>query len=259
MSRMAGKKVLITGGGSGIGESCALLFAKEGARVFLTGRTESKLADVAQQVASQGGQADYLAVDLSSAEGVDRVVDTAIETMGSIDCLINSAGVGYNWNAVSPGSMADIAETPVDKYHEVVAINLDSTYFMCRRVIQHMQQNDGGNIVNISSIYGIVGPRDCHTYSAVKAGIAHLAKSIAVRYAEEGIRANCVAPGFTATPMTEDVMDWFDDKEAIAGIIPQARPGTPDEIANGCLYLASDEASYTTGILLPIDGGWSAK
>jgi NAD(P)-dependent dehydrogenase (short-subunit alcohol dehydrogenase family) len=259
MDRMSGKNVLITGGGSGIGKASALLFAREGARVFLSGRTEAKLAAVADMIRASGGEADFAAGDLSLAPIVDQIFDAALATMGRVDCVINSAGVGYNWNAVSPGSMNEIADTPIDKYHEVVAINMDSTFFMCRRAIQHMRENKSGNIVNISSIYGIVGTRDCHTYSAVKAGIAHLTKSIAVRYAEDGIRANCIAPGFTETPMTESVMYMFDDKESVAAIIPAARPGTPEEIAHGCLYLASDESSYTTGVLLPIDGGWSAK
>ena len=179
--------------------------------------------------------------------------------MGQVDCVVNAAGIGYSWNEVSPGSMNDIATTPVDKYHEVVAINQDSVFFMCRRAVQHMRENKSGNIVNIASVYGLVGVNDCHTYSAVKAAIAHLTKSIAVRYAGNCIRANCVAPGFTATPMTENVMDIFEDKKSIAAVIPAARPGTPEEIALGCLYLASDESSYTTGVVLPIDGGWTAK
>lgn len=259
MARMSGKTALITGGGSGIGEACALLFAQEGARVFLSGRTESKLQAVADQVKKDGGEADYMAGDLVDADVVDRVFDAAVETMGRVDCLVNSAAVGYNWNDVSPGSMADIADTPIDKYREVMGLNLDSTYFMTRRAVQHMRTNKSGSIVNISSVYGIVGAIDAHTYAITKAAVQHLTKCIAYRYASEGVRCNCIAPGFTATPMTENVMSWFDDKEAAAALIPMARPGTPTEIAQGCLFFASDESSYATGAMLPIDGGWTSK
>ncbi|MEM8564465.1 MAG: SDR family NAD(P)-dependent oxidoreductase [Pseudomonadota bacterium] len=257
--RMVGKRALITGAGSGIGAATAALFAAEGARVFLAGRTESKLVAMADKIREAGGQADLHAADLSSAEAVDDVFDAACDAMGQVDSVVNAAGIGYSWNEVSPGSMNDIATTPIDKYHEVVAINQDSVFFMCRRAIQHMREHKSGSIVNIASVYGLVGVYDCHTYSAVKAGIAHLTKSIAVRYAGSGIRANCIAPGFTATPMTESVMDRFQDKKSMSAVIPAARAGTPMEIAMGCLYLASDEASYTTGVVLPIDGGWTAK
>jgi meso-butanediol dehydrogenase/(S,S)-butanediol dehydrogenase/diacetyl reductase len=259
VGRVEGKVIAITGAGSGIGEGAALLCAAEGAKVFLIGRTLSKLEHVAARIREQGGEAEVAAGDLQWAEVVDQVFDQLLATYGRVDALINCAGVGSNWSDVSPGSMNDIATTPLDKYHEVMRINLDSVVFMCRRAVQKMREQGKGSIVNISSIYGIVGAPTHHTYAMTKAAIAHLTRGMAVGYARDGIRVNCVVPGFIATPMNDSVMGIFDNPEYAASLMPIARPGTPLELAQACLYLASDESSYTTGVILPVDGGWSAK
>ncbi|MFA5630141.1 MAG: SDR family oxidoreductase [Porticoccaceae bacterium] len=259
MARVDGKVIAITGAGSGIGEATALLCAAEGAKVFLIGRTLAKLEKVVEQIRHQGGEAAVCAGDLQCADTVERVFDQLLSTYGRVDGLINSAGVGSSWSEVSPGSMNDIATTPIDKYQEVMRINLDSVVFMCRRAVQEMRKQGAGSIVNISSIYGIVGPPTHHTYAMTKAAIAHLSRSMAVGYARDGIRVNCIVPGFIATPMNENVMGIFDDPEYAASLMPIARPGTPLELAQACLYLVSDESSYTTGVVLPVDGGWSAK
>ena len=259
MDRLKGKVAAITGAGSGIGEAAAVLCAEEGAKVVLIGRTQSKLDAVATRIRQAGGEALVCAADLQWPDAVDRVFDELLAAYGRIDVLSNSAGVGSNWSEVSPGSMNDIASTPIDKYHEIMRLNLDSVVFMCRRAVQKMQQQKSGSIVNISSIYGIVGPATHHTYAMTKAAIAHLTKGMAVAYARDGIRVNCIVPGFIATPMNASVMGIFDNPEYAASLIPITRPGTPLELAQACLHLASDESSYTTGVILPVDGGWSAK
>lgn len=259
MGRLDGRIVAITGGGSGIGRAAAELFAQEGARLFLVGRTLEKLEETAGPLRRRGCEVVVHAADLQYAQGVDEAFDHLLEHYGHLDVLVNNAGVGSNWAAVSPGSMEEIAATPIDKYHEVMRINLDSVFFMSRRAIQSMLPRRSGALVNISSIYGLVGAPSHHTYSMTKAAIGHLTKSMAVRYARDGIRSNCIVPGFIDTPMNDPVRHLLEeDPKFLDSFIPAARPGSSAEVALACLFLASDEASYVNGAILPVDGGWSA-
>lgn len=254
MGRVDGKVVVITGAGSGIGEAAALLCAREGAKLFLIGRTASKLEGVCSQIQSLGGQASYFAGDLQNPDMVDKAFRKLSTTYEGIDALVNSAAVGSSWEDISPGSMNDIATTPLEKYREIMQLNLDSTYFMCRRAVQLMQPKGAGAIVNISSIYGAFGAPTHHTYGITKAAIMQLTKSMAVAYGPQGIRVNCIIPGFITTPMNASVMHVLED-ETYMSTIPLRRPGKAGEVATACLYLISDESSYITGALLPVDGG----
>lgn len=260
MNRLQGKVAVITGAGSGVGRACMTAFAAEGARVFGVGRTQKSLDETSALVSAAGGKASSIAADLSQEASAQRVVDAAVRAYGRVDILVNSAGVGYSWSGTSPGSMNDLANTSAEKWHEVMAINLDSCFFMCRQVVQQFRsQKGGGSIVNVASISGMLGLAGAHTYTAAKGAMINLTRSMCVAYAAEGIRSNCIAPGFIATPMVASVLNLFDDAAVAERITPMKRPGTAEEMANGCLYLASDEASYCNGSVLVIDGGTSAR
>jgi NAD(P)-dependent dehydrogenase (short-subunit alcohol dehydrogenase family) len=260
VNRLQGKVAVITGAGSGVGRACMTTFAAEGARLLGVGRTQRSLDETTALVSAVGGEASSIAADLSQEASARRVVDAAIRTYGRIDILVNSAGVGYSWNETSPGSMNDVANTSAEKWHEVMSINLDSCFFMCRQVVQQFRlQKSGGSIVNVASISGMLGLAGAHTYTAAKGAMINLTRSMCVAYAAEGIRSNCIAPGFIATPMVASVLNLFDDPAIAERITPMKRPGTAEEMANGCLYLASDEASYCNGSVLVIDGGTSAR
>jgi len=259
MGRVANKVALITGAGSGVGRACMSLFAREGARVVGVGRTRSTLVDTLEFVKSAGGDGIVCAADLSTETGATAAVDAALKAYGRIDIIVHAAGVGYSWQEKSPGSMADTVNAAPDKWREVIAINLDSCYLICRAAIPHMIAQGSGSIVNVSSISGMLGLPVAHAYTAAKAGMINLTRSLCVTHAKENIRVNCLAPGFIDTPMVASVLNLFDIPQVAEQLSPMRRPGTPEEMANGCLYLASDEASYCNGTVLVIDGGTSAR
>lgn len=257
--RLAGKVAIITGAGSGIGRACMTIFAGEGARVVGVSRTLSALQESLVLVKAAGGQGMIVAQDLSIPSAADTVIEAMMVAYGRIDILVHAAGVGWSWGQKSPGSMDDVANTTDEKWREVMAINIDACFYMCRAVIPIMQSRGGGSIVNVASTSGLLGMPTAHTYTAAKGAMINLTRSISATYAGDNIRANCIAPGYTDTPMIADVMSVFDDEATAASINPMKRAGTPEEMAYGCLFLASDEASYCNGVVLPIDGGMSAR
>jgi NAD(P)-dependent dehydrogenase (short-subunit alcohol dehydrogenase family) len=259
MNRLQNKVALITGAGTGVGRACMEIFAREGAKVVGVSRTQANLDETLRSVTDAGGEGIVLAADLSRPEGAQKAVDAAKAAYGRIDVLVNSAGVGYNHQETNPGTMEDTINTTPEAWHEVMAINLDSGFYMCRLVIPMMQQQGGGSIVNVTSISGYQGLPGAHTYTAAKGGMINLTRSLCVAYAKDGIRANAIAPGFIATRMVESFLPLFEDETVADSITPMRRPGTPEEMAYGCLYLASDEAGYCNGSVLTIDGGTTAR
>ncbi len=259
MGRLDNKIALITGAGTGIGRGCMVLFAKEGATVCGVSRTQSNLDETLQMVEAAGGKGSVVSADLATPEGAEKAVTECLARYGRIDILINAAGVGYNWRHVSAGSMDPVHSTPIDKWREVMAINLDSVFYMCRLVIQQMKKQQQGSIVNVASIFGLGGAPDAHTYTATKGAIINLSRSMAVAYVDDHIRCNVVAPGFVQTQMVEDVLPMLFSPENPKLISPMARPATVEEVAYATLFLASDEASYCTGTVLAVDGGETAR
>lgn len=259
MGRLAGKTALVTGAGSGVGRSAMIRFAQEGATVIGIGRSASTLEETAELVRATGGAAHIGIVDLIGHEATNAFVARVIADLGRIDILVHAAGVGYSWEEKSPGSMADVANVSPEKWREVIGINLDGFYHAAHAVLPHMIEQNGGSIVAVASISGFLGLPSAHAYCAAKAGVINLTRAMAVAYAGNNIRTNCIAPGFIATPMVESVLSLFDSPESATAITPMARPGSPEEMANGCLFLASDEASYCNGSVLVIDGGSSAR
>ena len=256
MDRLRGKVALITGAGSGIGAATAALFAREGAAVALADLARVNLEPVMAQVASASGQALVMAGDVTQRADAERLVAETLKRFGRVDVLINSAGVAarnappdWDWERV---------------WDFVMAVNMKGTFLMSKAVVDQMVQQRGGSIVNLSSIYGLVGrPREIGTgldpYSHSKGGVAQLTRDMAVHFARDGVRINALCPGFVYTPLTKKLTD---DPESLTFLVdrhPMGRLGQPAEIAAAALFLASDEASFITGACLPVDGGYTAQ
>ena len=259
MGRMNGKVVIVTGAGTGVGQSVMRLFATEGAKVLGVSRTLSNLEQTLALVRGDGGEGRIVAADLSDDAACQHVVKATLDAYGRIDSLVHAAGVGYSWGDKSPGTMGDVLNTTPEAWREVMSINLDAYFYMCRHVIPEFLKQGKGSIVGVASISGLQGLASAHTYTAAKGAMINLTRSLCVAYAAQGVRANCIAPGFIATPMVASVLNLFDDPAIADRITPMSRPGTAQEMAYGCLYLASDEASYCNGSVLTIDGGTTAR
>ena len=259
MGRMDDKVVIVTGAGSGVGQATMVLLAQEGAQVLGVSRTRANLERTLEQTLAAGGRGSILAADLSQDAECRKVVDTALERYGRVDVLVHAAGVGYSWASISPGTMGDILNTTPEAWQEVMNINLSACFYMCRHLVPEFIRQGKGTIVNVSSISGLQGLASAHTYTAAKAGMINLTRSLCVAYAAQGIRANCLAPGFIDTPMVASVLPLFDDPAVADRITPMRRAGTAREMAYGCLYLASDESPYCNGSVLTIDGGTTAR
>lgn len=257
--RVQDKVAIITGAGTGIGRACMELFAREGAFVVGVSRTQANLDEALTLARAAGGDGMVLAKDLSRPEAADEIVAATVAARGRVDILVHSASVGWSWGEKSENSMMPLADTPPEKWNEVVGLNLNAAAYIDRAVLIQMLKQRKGAIVNVASISGMLGMPTAHTYCAAKGGVINLTRALAATYATQGVRANCVCPGYTDTPMIASVMGLFDDPAVAAQITPMARAGTPLEMAYGCLYLASDEASYCNGTVLVIDGGTSAR
>jgi meso-butanediol dehydrogenase/(S,S)-butanediol dehydrogenase/diacetyl reductase len=253
--RLAGRTAVITGGGSGIGRATAHRFAEEGARLVLVGWTASKLRQCADEIGD--AVVDVVTADLSVEEDRVRAADHAWGRLGNVDVLVNAAGVGYSYLEHRPGSMGDVTSTTDEDWRHVLDINLGSVSGMSRLVLPGMVAAGAGAIVNISSISGFLGTTAAHAYAAAKAGVISLTRSTAATYGDRGVRANCIAPGYVQTPLAAGALGDFGDPEAARRHTPVGRPAHAMEIANGCLFMASEEASYCNGSVLVMDGGSS--
>lgn len=256
--RLEGKVAIITGAGSGVGAAAAALFAREGACVVAAGRTLDKVRRVSDEVAQAGGSCTPVGADVSVPEDVDALFAAAVEQYGGVDIVVNNAGIGYS---AEPGiSMRDVTETPEEDWQKVLQINLTSVYLTSKRAIPLMLQRGRGAIVNVASTGGVRGMFDAHAYSAAKAGMVNLTRSMAIRYGSQGIRVNCVAPGGIDTPMIAERLAARGGGPATSGapVRGLGRVAQPVEIAYPILWLASDEASFVTGAVLMADGGATA-
>jgi len=251
--RLQDKVALITGGTSGIGEATATLFAKEGAKIAITGRNEKRGNAVTEQITRNGGHAVIITSDVRKSSDCQLAVDEILRAFDHIDILFNNAGVFY------PHTTLDCSE---EEWDEQIDINLKGTFLMSKAVLPHMIQRRSGVIINNSSGWGIVGGDAAVAYCASKGGVVLLTKAMAIDHGRQGIRVNCICPGDVDTPMLpEDArmrgMKW-EDYLAGCGNRPLGRIGTADEIAKAALFLASDDSSFMTGAALVVDGGGSA-
>jgi NAD(P)-dependent dehydrogenase (short-subunit alcohol dehydrogenase family) len=247
--RLADKVTIVTGGGTGIGAAIARTFAHEGAKVTITGRRKELLDEVADQIAAAGGHALAVPSSVTDEADVQRAVQATLATFGRVDILVNNAG---NLSHAGP-----LHETSDEIWDNVMDVFLKSVFRFSRAVIPHMQRRGGGSIVNIGSVLGLKAALafPVHPYAVAKAGVAMLTKTIAVHYAKDGIRCNCVAPALTDTPLIESRLKDAAVRTALEAQYPLGRLGRPDDIAQAVLYLASDDAAWTTGTIVTVDGG----
>jgi 3-oxoacyl-[acyl-carrier protein] reductase len=241
MFDLNGKTALVTGASGGIGGAIARALHKQGATVTLSGTR----ADALEQLKSSlGERAHVVAAKMDDAADIDRLAKEAEAAMGKIDILVNNAGITRDNLSMR---MKD------EDWEKVLQVNLTGTFRLTRAVTRGMMRRRHGRVVNITSIVGVTGNPGQANYAAAKAGLIGMSKSLAQELASRGITVNCLAPGFITTPMTDVLTD--DQKKATLARVPMDRLGTPDEIAAGVVYLASDEAAYVTGQTLHINGG----
>lgn len=244
--RLKNKIAIITGGGTGIGLSCARLFCREGARSVIFGRREDRLDEAVTEI---GNTALAVSGDITRNEDIKRLVETTIRTYGKVDILINNAGVFTG----SP-----VHEMQDSDWDAILNINLTGIFKLTREVLPHMMQQKSGSLIHISSILGLIATPNVAAYNTSKGALNQFSRSLAVEYGSSGIRSNAVCPGLIATEMTEELMSDKELMQEWSKNYPIGRFGQPDDIAQACLFLASDESSFVTGTLLPVDGGYTA-
>ncbi|MCY3781950.1 MAG: SDR family NAD(P)-dependent oxidoreductase [Chloroflexi bacterium] len=252
--RLEGKVALVTGSARGIGRGIALRFAAEGASVGVLDLDAESCQRVVDEIHAAGGSALEVAADISDPAQVDAAVKKLRDQFGTVNVLVNNA-------AVMP--VGTIHETSLVDFERCLAVNLRGTYLVCRAVIPGMLAAGGGSIIHIASVTGMIGLPGLAAYSMTKGGMITLARSMSTDYAARGIRSNSVSPGTIDSPMLHEFLSHQSDPEAFRqqydDMHALGRVGRIDEVANVCLFLASDEASFVTGANYTVDGGYSAK
>ena len=251
--RLAGKSAVVTGAASGIGRETALRFAEEGAAVVCADRDAAGAAAIAAELAAKGGTAHSVGADITNEADVARLSDEAIKACDTVDVLVNNAGVTIL------GGVAELSEAD---WQREIDVNLSGAYRVSKAFWPHFAQARGGTILSTASIAGVIAAPQDAAYVASKAGLIMLTRCMALDGAALGIRANCICPGFVDTPMFDGFLAEQPDPDAAlaraAGRTPLGRIGTPRDIADGFVYLASDDARWITGASLVIDGGLTA-
>jgi NAD(P)-dependent dehydrogenase (short-subunit alcohol dehydrogenase family) len=238
------KTAIITGGGSGLGLATAKKFVENNIKTIIIGRNEENLTEVAE---SLGGLCSYKVCDLSNLKGIPGLVDDLVKEFGTLDILVNNAGINQK---------KAFTEVTDEDFQQVILTNLTAVFALSREVAKHMLQKKTGCIINISSMAAQYGLPYVIAYTAAKTGIEGMTRGMAVELSPQGIRVNCVAPGFIATNMSAKALD--DDpqrKQKVLSRTPMGKLGNPEDVAEAILYLCSDAAKYVTGVILPVDGG----
>ncbi len=252
--RLAGKVAVITGGASGIGGAASRLFVAEGAKVIVADRQEPLDAKLIELLRSQPDHIRFARTDVTEEADVKAAIDAALTAWGRLDAAIACAGV--------PGQGSDVDLT-VDEWDRIMAVNARGVFLTTKHAVPAMLRGGGGSIVNISSAYGVVGAPGYAAYCASKGAVRTLTKATAIEHATQGIRANSIHPGVIETPMVHAIFDRSEDPVATRAAYTAQQPcgfnGAPEDVAWGCVYLASDEARFVTGVELPIDGGLLAR
>ena len=241
MNDLKGKNIIVTGASGGIGNSIVKKLYESGANILATGTRIEKL----QQLKKDFEKINILKFDISETQKIDEFIDDATKELGgSLDCIVNNAGITQDNLAI---------RMTLDEWKKVIDINLTSTFLISKFAIKKMLKNKFGKIVNITSVVGHTGNLGQANYTASKAGIVAMSKSLAIEYAKKNINVNCISPGFIKTAMTDKIDEKF--KETIIAKIPSARLGEPDDIANAVVFLCSNQADYINGETLHINGG----
>jgi NAD(P)-dependent dehydrogenase (short-subunit alcohol dehydrogenase family) len=248
--RLEGKVGIITGAGTGIGRACALALAKEGARVVLTGRRKDRIEEVAREI---GDGAMAIPADVSNKGELTNVLNQTLTRFGGLTFLLNNAGV------LLVGNAEQITE---EQWDHTFNVNVRAVWLLSRAALPHMRKAGGGSIINVASTLGIVAARNRAAYAPSKGALILLTKSMAVDYGQENIRVNAICPSFVETDLSAAAINQTADPAAVrrerTAAHPIGRLGRPDDIAGLAVYLASDESSWVTGTVLPVDGGYLA-
>lgn len=259
MGLLDGKVAIVTGSTRGIGEATAKLLAKEGAISIITGRSEDAGKRVVNEIMESGGKAEYYSFDVTDEQRVKEVIDAVYKKYGEINILVNNAGI--------TGPNKPTHEYTREEWESVFVVNVTGPFLCTKYTVPYMQKEKGGNIIYISSIYGIVGAPDIPAYHATKAAVRIMAKIDALLYAKDNIRVNSIHPGYIRTPMLENFIKGQAEKAGVSTNTlldelgtkqPIGHIGEPIDIAYGVLYLVSNEAKFVTGSELVIDGGYTA-
>jgi NAD(P)-dependent dehydrogenase (short-subunit alcohol dehydrogenase family) len=249
--RLSEKVAFVTGGTSGIGRSIALLFAKEGAKVCIAARREEEGAQVVKEIREAGGSAIFVQTDVTRAHDCAKAVAATVEAFGKLDIAVNNAGTETYGKS--------LVETDEAAWDSVLGVNLKGAFLSMKYELPEMIKGGGGSIINISSVFGLVGSTfGCSPYHASKHGLIGLTRAAALEYAKQNIRVNALCPGLVLTEMTER---WFADTgvgDQVRAMHPLGRVASVDETAEVVLFLCTDVSSFITGVALPLDGGYSA-
>ena len=249
----ARKVAIVTGATSGIGSAVALEFARRGIIVVATGRNSERANGLLASMRATSPRSIAITADLRSASEPARIVSETIDQFGRVDILVNNAGVLFN------GSVLDVSDAHWD---ETMLVNVTSVFRMSREVIRHMKAEKSGVIVNVASDWALVGAPNAVAYGTSKGALAQMTRCMALDHAKDGIRVNAVCPGDTETPMLDNAIAGMDRRDIIDTLqkaIPLGRIAKPEEIAKAIAFLASDDSSFMTGVLMPVDGGNSAQ
>jgi len=252
--RLSDKVCIVTGGASGIGLATCDVFAREGAKVVIADRDLAAADKAVAALVQKGGKAIAVQCDVSNAESVAAMIQATVAAHGRLDVIVNNAGYGI---------AGSLSETSDEDWEALMGVNVRGVFLCCKHAIKQMQKNGGGTIVNVASVVAAVGIRNRAAYVASKGAVAAMTRSIALDYVANNIRCNAIAPGTIDTPYYTELLAKAADPVAIRQGLearqPMGRLGTPEEIANGILFLASDESSFATGSILTIDGGMTAQ
>ena len=241
MMNLENKKIIITGATGGIGNSIVKMLSDNGAKILATGTRLEKL----EELKSKFKNTDILKFDISKGDEIEEFIENATKQLGGgLDCLINNAGITQDNLAIRMN---------IDEWKKVIDINLTSTFLLSKFAVKKMLKNKYGKIINITSVVGHTGNLGQANYTASKAGIVAMSKSLAMEYAKKNININCISPGFIKTEMTDKIDEKF--KETIISKIPSSRLGEPEDVANAVLFLASDQSNYINGETIHVNGG----
>lgn len=244
--RLEGKTALVTGSTSGMGQAEAKLFAREGAKVFVTGRNEERLNKTIEEIKAAGGDAVGGAHDISTYEGCQDLYKDTMDQLGRIDILVNNTGV---FDGRLP-----LLETDEELWNRIFATDVYSMFRLCKLVVPQMIERKSGSIVNVGSIASLIATKGGVAYTASKTAVVGFTKEISSEYAQYGLKINCLCPGTIRTPLIADIEDTIRKDN-----IPERRFGEPEEVADLALFLASDEAQFLNGAIIPIDGGYTIQ
>jgi len=238
------KVAIVTGGSTGIGKAIAEKFQESGADVVIASRSANTGQEAAEELGCQ-----FVQCDVSEYEQVEALVEATVNEYGQLDVIVNNAGIGR---------VGTVEGMSLDDWDDVMRINLNGVMYATRAGLPYLKESEGV-IINIASIFGLVGGPSATAYAAAKGAIVNFTRSVAVDYATENVRINSICPGFVETPMTDPVFEDDEFYEYVHHQTPMGRVAQPEEISGVAMFLASDEASYITGTNIPVDGGWTAQ